>query len=357
MAAIETRLVDADALRRFSEAVLRTLGMTEEQARLCTDGMMHGETRNLPGQGQGFRKLPTYHTRIAGGEMDIHAPLATVREGPVIALLDANNGSGVVAGVKAMERAIGRSETMGVGVVGVRGSTHFGTAAHHAMLALPHDMIGIAMSNAGPEMAPWGGYTGVVGTNPWSVAIPAGAEYPVVLDMANTTAGKGMMRWLAREGKPMPRDWALTPDGEETDDPAAAMEGALLPAGGPKGYGIAVVVDALAGVLTGAAFATACYADPKRLAVGHQFIALRIAQFMPVPEFKARMDAFIREIKAAPRRRGVEEIYLPGEREFRRAAEKERHGIPLDRAVYAELETLARDLNVPLAIDRVGETD
>jgi len=352
MATIETRRVDAQLLRAFSEQVLRTLGMTEEQSRLCTDGMMHGETRNLPGQGQGFRKLPTYRTRIMGREMDIHAPLSVVREGPVITMLDAQNGPGVVAGVKAMERAIGRAQAMGVGMVGVHGSTHFGTAAHHAMLALPHDMIGIAMSNAGPEMAPWGGYTAVVGTNPWSVAIPAGDEYPVVLDMANTAAGKGMMRWLMREGQPMPRDWALTPDGEETDDPAAAMDGALLPAGGPKGYGIAVVVDALAGVLTGAAFATACYADPKRLDVGHQFIALQIAQFMPVPEFKARMDAFIREIKAAPRRRGVNAISLPGEQEFRRAASKEHDGIPLDVAVYAELETLARDLHVPLTIDR-----
>jgi LDH2 family malate/lactate/ureidoglycolate dehydrogenase len=131
------------------------------------------------------------------------------------------------------------------------------------------------------------------------------------------------------------------------------MDGALLPAGGPKGYGIAVVVDALAGVLTGAAFATACYADPNRLDVGHQFIALEVEQFMPMPEFGKRMDAFIGEIRAAPRRRGVEAIYLPGEREFRRAEEKGRHGIPLDLTVYRELETLARDLDVPLAVDRV----
>lgn len=348
---VETRLVDAGALRTFSETVLLRLGMTEEQARLCTDGMMHGETRNLPGQGQGFRKLPSYLTRIQGGEVDIHAELAVVREGPVIVLLDAHNGPGVVAGVAAMERAIVHAATMGVGIVGVRHSTHFGTAAHHAMLAMPHDMIGIALSNAGPEMAPWGSYKGVVGTNPWSVAIPAGEACPIVLDMANTTAGKGMMRWFLREGRRMPRDWALTPDGEETDDPAAAMEGALLPAGGPKGYGIAVVIDALAGVLTGAAFAAACYADPKNLDVGHFFIAMQIEQFVPVAEFKQRMDAFIHEIKAAPRRPGVEEIFLPGEMEFRRAAEKEAHGIPLDRAVYTALETLARRLDLPFAID------
>lgn len=351
---VETRLVDLGALRVFSEAVLVRLGMDAEQARLCTDGMVHGETRNLPGQGQGFRKLPTYLTRIRNGEMDLHAPLAVVREGSAISLLDANNGPGVVAGVRAMERAIARAHTIGIGMVGVRQSTHFGTAAHHAMLALPHDMIGIVLSNAGPEMAPWGGYTAIVGTNPWSVAIPAGNAYPIVLDMANTTAGKGMMRWLMREGRPMPRDWALTPNGEETDDPAAAMDGALLPAGGPKGYGIAVVVDALAGVLTGASFATACYADPKHLDVGHQFIAVQIEQFMPVAEFKERIDAFISEIKSAPRRPGVAEIFLPGEMEFRRAAEKQERGVPLDLVVYRELEALAAELGVPLAIDRGG---
>ena len=350
--AVETRLVDARALRTFSETVLLRLGMTEEQARLCTDGMMHGETRNLPGQGQGFRKLPTYRTRIENGEMDINAPITVVREGPVITMLDVNNGPGVVAGVRAMDRAIDRAHTMGIGMVGVRHSTHFGTAAHHAMLALPHDMIGIALSNAGPEMAPWGGYTAVVGTNPWSVAIPAGNAYPIVLDMANTTAGKGMMRWFMREGRKMPFDWALTSDGNETDDPAAAMDGALLPAGGPKGYGIAVVVDALAGVLTGAAFATACYANPHYLDVGHQFIAIQIEQFMPVAEFKERMDAFIDEIKSAPRRPGVAEIFLPGEMEIRRAAEKEEHGIPLDLVVYEELEILADAFGVPFAIDR-----
>ncbi len=354
MMTVETRLVEAGALRTFSESVLLRLGMTEEQARLCTDGMMHGETRNLPGQGQGFRKLPSYLTRIRSGEMDIHAELTVVREGPVIGLLDAHNGPGVVAGVAAMERAIERAAIMGVGIVGVRHSTHFGTAAHHAMLAMPHDMIGIALSNAGPEMAPWGGYKGVVGTNPWSVAIPAGEAYPVVLDMANTTAGKGMMRWFLREGRRMPRDWALTPNGEETDDPAAAMDGALLPAGGPKGYGIAVVVDALAGVLTGAAFATACYADPRNLDVGHFFIAMQIEQFVPVTEFKQRMDTFIHEVKAAPRRPGVEEIFLPGEIEYRRAMEKERSGIPLDRVVYTELETLARRLDLSFAIDAEG---
>ena len=150
----------------------------------------------------------------------------------------------------------------------------------------------------------------------------------------------------------MPRDWALTPDGRETTDPAAAMDGPLLPAGGPKGYGIAVVIDALAGVLTGAAFASACYADPRKLDVGHQFIALDPARFGPIGAFKARMDALIREIKAAPTLPGFAEIMLPGEPEARRAEERLAHGIPLDPLVYDDLAALARDLGLPFAIDR-----
>ena len=349
---IPTRLTDPQKLHAFAVACLHELGVTPDNAAICADGMLLGETRNLTGQGQGFRKLVAYLSRIRKGELDPRAPLTVVSDVGAVTLLDANNGLGVVAGVRAMGRAIARARELGIAIVGVRGSTHFGTAAHHAMLALPHDLIGIAMTNAGAEMAPWGGYRAVIGTNPWSVAIPAGAERPIVLDMANTTAGKGMMDWLRREGRPMPRDWALTPDGRETDDPAEAMDGPLLPAGGPKGYGIAVVVDALAGVLTGAAFASACYADPRKLDVGHQFIALDPACFQPLAEFKARMDALIREIKATPTLPGFAEIMLPGEPEARRAEERLAHGIPLDQEIYTALADVAQQLGVRFTVDR-----
>lgn len=352
MPAIPTRLADPQRLHAFAVACLLALGAGPEEAAICADGMLLGETRNLTGQGQGFRKLVAYRSRIRNGELDPQAALTVVSDGGAVTLLDANNGLGVVAGVRAMGRAIVGARELGLAIVGVRGSTHFGTAAHHAMLALPHNFIGIAMSNAGPEMAPWGGFRAALGTNPWSVAIPAGAERPIVLDMANTAAGKGMMDWLRREGRPMPADWALTPDGRATTDPAEAMDGALLPAGGPKGYGIAVVVDALAGVLTGAAFAAACYADPRRLDVGHQFIALDPARFIPLADFKARMDAFIREIKAGPTLPGVPAIMLPGEPEARRAEERLARGIPLDAAIYDALADVGRDLGVPFAVDR-----
>src|SRR5690606_22250586 len=149
--------------------------------------------------------------------------------------------------------------------------------------------------------------------NPWGIAAPTGGPFPVALDIALTTAGKGMMRWYEREGKKMPLDWALTPEGYETDDPSAAMAGALLGIGQYKGSGLAFMTDVLTGVISGGGFGLKRSSDPQRLAVSHTFIALDIAWFMPVEEFKARMDEFIRMMKSAKLRPGFDEILVPGE--------------------------------------------
>ncbi len=213
--------------------------------------------------------------------------------------------------------------------------------------------MGVAFTNAGPEMAAWGGATPVVGTNPWSIAAPSDKGFPVVLDIALTTAGKGMMRWLERGGKPMPTDWALTPEGEETDDPAAAMAGALLGIGQYKGYGLALMTDALTGVLSGGAFGTGPYRDPAKQDVSHTFLALDVAWFMPVDLYKARMGRLIDEVKASKLRPGFGEVVVPGELEHRRVREKERYGVPLDREVFDDLRALAGELSVQ-PLEEVG---
>ena len=206
---------------------------------------------------------------------------------------------------------------------------------------------------AGPEMAAWGGATPVVGTNPWAIAAPSNKGFPVVLDIALTTAGKGMMRWLEREGKPMPADWALTPDGHETTDPSAAMAGALLGIGQYKGYGLSFMTDAMTGVLSGGAFGTEPYRDPKRQNVSHTFLALDINWFMPLEDYKQRMGAFIDMIKASRLRPGFDEVLVPGELEARREARKRRDGVALDKHVYDDLVALAAELELsfPDALD------
>ena len=202
------------------------------------------------------------------------------------------------------------------------------------------------MTNAGPEMAPWGGTTSVVGTNPWSIAAPTGKGFPVVLDIALTTAGKGMMRCFVREGRKMPTDWALTPDGYETDDPAKAMQGPLLGIGGHKGYGLAMMTDVLTGVIAGGAFGLSPYSDPTNQDVAHTFMALDIGWFMPVETFKARMDQFVDESKASKLRPGFEQIYVPGEIEYNREQDCRINGVEVDDQLAGQLRDLASDLGV-----------
>jgi LDH2 family malate/lactate/ureidoglycolate dehydrogenase len=246
----------------------------------------------------------------------------------------------------AMNLAIEIAGEQGAGVVGVQHSTHFGIAAYYPLLAMRRGMIGLAFSNASPEIAPWGGTRATVGTNPWAVAVPAGEEPPVVLDMANSTSGKGMIGWYLREGLKIPNDWALTADGSRTEDAAEGMEGTLFPLGGPKGYGMAVLVDAITGVLTGSAFGLNAF-GLERQDVGHLLIAIDIARFIPLDEFKRRMDAFIAEIRSSPLAPGAERIYLPGELEHRREQERRRDGVPIDNDRLAGLHELAEELQVP----------
>ena len=346
--------VDRDSLRALVGEAFEALGLAAEDAGIFADALIFSELRFHPGQGQGVMRLRRYQQRIASGEVDPRADWSVLKEGPALALVDAHNGIGTVAAAKAMRLAIDKAKAGGIGTVIVRNSTHYGSSAVHACQALDHGCIGMAYSNAGPEMAPWGGREGAVGTNPWAIAAPTARGFPAVLDIALTTAGMGMMKGHAREGRPMPRDWALTPEGEETDDPNSAMAGALLGIGGHKGYGLAFMTDVLTGVLSGGGFGLIPYSDPNRLDVSHSFTAIDIGWFMEIAEFERRMGEFADMVKSRARRPGVDEILIPGEIEARRVAAKSAHGVPLDDAVLADLQALRGELGLRAELIVVG---
>ncbi len=343
---IEMVRVSLPALADFAEAGLGAMGCSAGQARLVGGALMFSELRFHPGQGQGVRRLRAYAERIAGGVIDVGTRHEVVKESPALALIDGHNALGSVTGIEAMRLAVAKAKVCGIGMAFVRGGSHYGSSAVHAAEAVAAGCIGVAMTNAGAEMAAWGGASPAVGTNPWAIAAPSGKGFDVSLDIALTTAGKGMMRWLSREGEKMPTDWALTPEGEETDDPEAAMTGALLGIGRYKGYGLALMTDVMTGVLTGGAFGLGPYSDPARQDVSHAFLALDIDWFMPLAEFTARMDRFIDEVKGGRLRPGFDEILVPGELEHRRAEDKRRNGVPLDRAVFDDLNALAETLGL-----------
>lgn len=346
--------VNKEDLRAFVAEGFAALGLTKEDAGIFADALVFSELRFHPGQGQGVMRLRRYQQRIGNGEVNPRAGWSVVKEGPALAIVDAHNGIGTVAAAKAMRLAIDKAKANGIGTVIVRNSTHYGSSAVHACQALEHDCIGMAFTNAGPEMAPHGGREGVTGTNPWSIAAPSDKGFPVVLDIALTTAGKGMMKWYEREGKKMPLDWAITPEGHETDDPTAAMMGPLLPIGGHKGYGLAFMSDAMTGVLSGGGFGLTPYSDPQKLDVSHYFQAIDISWFMEPADYARRMGEFVDMAKSRARRPGVEEILVPGEQEARRVAAKSQNGVPLDDAVLADMKLLAEELGIKQELRELG---
>jgi len=347
------------SLRAFAESVLRALGATEEEAHVNADGVITASLWWHPGQGQGLEKLFRYARRMRNGGIRPVASMRWLREGAAMALLDADKGLGYVAGRCAMDRAIEIAERSGIAMVAVRHSNHFGIAGYHAKRAADAGLIGIAMTNAGAEMAPWGAARPILGTNPWGIAVPRGDRGrdhdPIILDMALTRSGKGMMRWLDRAGLPMPDTWALTPDGARTTDPRAAMDGPLLPIGDYKGYGLSLITDALTGVLTGSLFGAQVFQDDENYDVAHTMIAIRIEAFIARRRFDERLEALIADVLAAPPIDPNRPVQLPGQAEQERARRRLEHGVPVDAETVVGLRALARELGVPFALEAAGK--
>jgi L-2-hydroxycarboxylate dehydrogenase (NAD+) len=296
-----------------------------------------------------FNPHSWYVKWLTEGSMTALPNVTVITESATTALIDGDCGMGMVIGHRAMEMAIQKARSAGVAMVGVRNSRHYGMSAYYSMLALPHDMIGIAMTNASRQVVPTFGREAKYGTNPLCFAVPADKELPFVLDMATTTAAAGKLELAARLGKSIPSGWALDEQAAQTTDPRVAQKARkLLPRGGGrdggshKGYGLAVLVEILCGVLTGTMTALNDNQDPR----GHFFGAIRVDAFRPAREFKHDMDRLIRELKATAPESGQQRVYIAGEIEFETAAERAEHGVPLHSSVLKGLRDVAAQLEV-----------
>ncbi|MHB0868737.1 MAG: Ldh family oxidoreductase [Chloroflexota bacterium] len=344
-------IVQADPLREFVAQLFERHGLPREDAAVVADHLVEADLRGV--YSHGVLRVQPYLERLKAGGMNPRPNIRLLRETPGTALVEGDNGSGQVVSVRAMEIAIRKAREVGVGYVGVRGSNHFGTCAYYAQMALEHDMIGYAATVGGNKiMAPTGGITPLLGNNPFGVAIPAGKEYPVVLDMALSVVAKGKIVHAMKAGTPIPDTWALNRYGEPTTDAKEAFDGLVQPVGGYKGYSMSFVVGALGGILNQAAFVkdvTDFYLnmfDPQN--VGHSFQAIDIKAFMDPAEFKARMDESIQEMHNSELARGNDRIYVPGEMEWITRGKRLREGIPIAPAVWRDLATISRETGVPL---------
>jgi LDH2 family malate/lactate/ureidoglycolate dehydrogenase len=275
-----------------------------------------------------------------------------IGEGPAWALVDGKKAMAMVPSVMAMNLAIHKAKACGIGYAGVRHSTHFGAAGYYAAMAVEHDMIGLAMSNVDANMTAPGARGSVIGNNPFAYAAPAGEEHPIMLDVAMSAVAAGKIYAAQALGKAIPENWLVDDDGLPTTDIRDYPRvGSLLPMAGHKGYGLAVMVEVLAAVLTGAAVTKHVrpWLGPtigELTDEGNAFVAIDIGAMMPVVEFKARMDGMIREIREAPKAKGSDRIYLPGEMEWERRTDALANGIPLPPDVLASLQGLAQDVGL-----------
>jgi L-2-hydroxycarboxylate dehydrogenase (NAD+) len=249
------------------------------------------------------------------------------------------------------QAAIGKAKQSGIGWAGARMSNHAGPAALYAMMPLAHDMIGLYLAaGSNNHLAPWGGTELLLGTNPVAVAIPALEEPPVVLDMAPTVAAFGKVRLKAQRGETMPEGWMVDREGNPLTDPKRADDGLLLPIGGYKGYGLALIIGLLGAVLNGAAFGRDVrdfLREPGAATnTGQAVVAIAIDAFSPVAEFKRNIDTVIRSIRESARMPGVERIWVPGEQSHLKRLDRVANGIPMPSSLKESLDAVARDLGV-----------
>ncbi len=336
-------------LETFARRVLEAAGGDAAESAVVAENLVAANLRGI--DSHGVIRLPLYVSRLEAGLVAPRTKLEIVREAPAACVLDAGNGWGAVAGRAAMGEAIKRARRAGVGVAAVRNSNHFGIAAFYAQAAAAENMIGIALTNASPAMAPWGGKAPYFGTNPICVAVPAGRERPVIYDGATSVAAIGKIVLAAKKGETIPPTWATDPEGRPTTDPDVAASGTLLPMGEYKGYGLALMVDVLAGILAGAAFGP-YVSNLRRLDapqnVGHFFAALNISAFLDLDEFLAGMEHLAQDIRNALRAAGSDRIYLPGEIEWEWERKRKAEGIPVPEGVLKELRELGKRYSVSL---------
>ena len=345
--------VAAETMVDFAQALLAANGLPAADARVMAECLVKADLRGV--DTHGVARLPIYLDRLRRGLVNPRPAFAPQRVTPVAALLDAQNGFGFLAGLCAMREAVAIAQIFGIGIVAVRHSTHFGMAATYVLEALAAGMISLVFSNASRAMPPWGGREALLGTSPLAAGAPAGAgNNAFLLDMSPAVAARGKIRRALKRGESIPLGYALDAAGRPTTDPQQALQGVVLPIGGPKGSGLSMLMDIFGGVLSGAAFGGDVgdqYKHARPQDVGHFFLAMKPNLFVPLAEYEARMDTLIARVRACPPAEGFTEVLIAGEPELRYEAACRLRGIPYGRNEIADLQREAASAGIePLAV-------
>jgi len=334
-----------DQLHRFVVEALRRAGLSETDAKTGADVLATTDAWGV--FTHGTKLLRGYLRRLKAGGLRADARPEIIRQGPAWAVVNGQSALAMVTSVLAMRTAIAKAKICGIAYVGVRNSCHYGAAGYYSSLAADEGLIGLSMANDVPSVAAPGSRGAVTGSNPISYAVPAGKHRSILLDMSVATVAGGKVYAARTRGETIPNTWLVGTDGKPTTDPSGYPQvGALQPAAGHKGYGIALLIETLAGVISGASVTWQVgnwlWDDgTKPTDHGAAFIAIDVNTIMPAAEFTRRIEALVDEIHAAPRAEGVERIFVPGEMEWERHARATREGIPLPSDVVESLRDSA----------------
>ena len=349
-------------LLSFCREVLQHIGCPDNDARLAADVLLAADLRGI--DSHGVARLSGYVRLWEAGRINARPQLRVLHQTPSTLTVDGDSGLGLVVAPRVMELVLEKAEKVGTGWASVCNSNHFGIAGYHAMMALPHDMIGWAMTNASPLVAPTFGTDRLLGTNPIAVAIPAGEEPAFVADLATTTAANGKLEILQRKNQDAPLGWIQTKTGEPTTDIWGVKNGgALLPLGSDrehgshKGYALGSVVDIFSAVLSGANYGPwvppfvsflPLHPNPVGKGIGHFLGAMRVDAFRPAEEFKQHMDNWIRTFRNSAPVPGQDSVLIPGDPERVQQQQRLQEGIPLLDVVVQDLEQLGSKFGLKL---------
>ncbi|MBL8231062.1 MAG: Ldh family oxidoreductase [Bryobacterales bacterium] len=342
----ERRIAERD-LHALVEQIFATCEMAPADASVLAASLVAADVRGI--HSHGVLRVPEYVDKLRKLGVNPRGRPSIVEDNLAALVVDGGNSMGAIGSHFAMSHALKRARTTNVAIAAVRGSNHCGAMFHYAMMALPENMIGLAMTNALPTMAPWGGKDKIIGINPLAVAIPAKSEAPIVLDAAFSYSSHGKIRIFHQKGYPIPSTWAFDEEGAPTTETEKAIKGLLQPIGEYKGVGLALVFGVLASMLSGAAYGTELgnmIDGPKPGLDGHLFVAIHIAAFENVERFRTRVDGVIRQIRESRPTDPSTKLYAPGGLEAETETAYRRDGIPLNDVTWEGLDRLAAEFKL-----------
>ncbi|MDD3655927.1 MAG: Ldh family oxidoreductase [Atribacterota bacterium] len=344
-------MIKEEQLKKIATEILKAYGEGETNASLAADCLVKADLRGISTHGT-YLLIPIFD-RIQAGMISIPTKIDVIKEMGAVTIMDGGNGLGQLAARRAMEISVEKAKDFGNAITSVKNTNNISFLGYYTEIASKAGMIGIAASNAAPAIAPWGSREAFIGTNPFSISIPAKNRRTILLDMSSSLVARGKIRQASRNKKSIPLNWALDTEGNPTTNPEEALKGTLLPIAGPKGSGLAIIIDILAGMLSGSKYGTEVKTFHKlegETGVGMFCVAINIEYFLNLEEFISQVDHYIDSVKNLKKVKDVSEIYLPGEIEFLKEEKAKNEGIELALSTVEKLNDILSQIGSKLRL-------